>query len=153
MVAMPHRSLSINGSTYVVEVGDDVLLLWVLRDLLLLQGTKYGCGIGRCGVCTVLVDGKALRSCLLPVGEVRGAVTTIEGLAADHPVKRAWISEQVPQCGYCQAGQIMQAAALLQQNPRPTESEIRSAMRGVLCRCGTYNRILWAIQVASGQVS
>ncbi len=153
MVAMPHRSLSINGSTYVVEVGDDVPLLWVLRDLLLLRGTKYGCGIGQCGVCTVMVGGQALRSCLLPVGEVREAVTTIEGLAADHPVKRAWISEQVPQCGYCQSGQIMQAAALLQQTSKPTESEIRSAMRGVLCRCGTYNRIVRAIQVASGQVS
>ena len=150
---MPQRSLSINGSTYTLEVSDDVPLLWVLRDLLMLRGTKYGCGIGQCGACTVLVDGKAQRSCLLPVGGVQGAVTTIEGLAADHPIKRAWISEQVPQCGYCQAGQIMQAAALLQQNPRPTENEIRTAMHGVLCRCGTYNRIVWAIQVASGQAS
>ena len=147
------HALTINGVVHVVEVSDDTPLLWVLRDVLLLHGTKYGCGIGQCGVCTVLVGEKAQRSCLLPVGQVHEAVTTIEGLPADHPVKQAWISEQVPQCGYCQSGQIMQATALLQQVSKPTEAQIRTAMRGVLCRCGTYNRIAWAVRVASEQAS
>jgi isoquinoline 1-oxidoreductase alpha subunit len=126
-------------------------LLWVLRDALHLTGTKYGCGIGQCGACTVHVGGEAQRACLLPVGQVRQDVLTIEGLPEAHPVKVAWVKAQVPQCGYCQSGQIMQAAALLEKMGKPTEAEIKAGMRGILCRCGTYPRILKAMLLASGQ--
>jgi isoquinoline 1-oxidoreductase alpha subunit len=146
-------SLSVNGKQYEVDVEPDVPLLWVIRDHLHLTGTKFGCGLGLCGSCTVHVDGRATRSCRTAVGSVSGRqVTTIEGLAADHPVKRAWIGEEVPQCGYCQPGQIMQAAALLAANRAPTTDEIVAAMQGNLCRCGTYPRILKAVQrAASGE--
>jgi isoquinoline 1-oxidoreductase alpha subunit len=143
-------SLEINGKKYRVDVPGDVPLLWVIREHLKLTGTKFGCGIGMCGSCTVHVDGQAQRSCLLPVGDAQGKkITTIEGIPADHPVKRAWVEEQVPQCGYCQPGQIMQAAAFLAGNPAPTPEAIAEAMQGNLCRCGTYPRILSAVQQAS----
>jgi aerobic-type carbon monoxide dehydrogenase small subunit (CoxS/CutS family) len=143
-------SLEINGKAYQVDVGADVPLLWVIREHLKLTGTKFGCGIGACGSCTVHVDGKAARSCQTPVGSVAGRkITTIEGLAADHPVVKAWIREQVPQCGYCQSGQIMQAAALLAEDPKPSEAKIASSLDGNLCRCGTYPRIRMAIKSAS----
>lgn len=142
--------LEVNGKQYEVEVEGDVPLLWVLRDHLHLTGTKFGCGIGECGSCTVHIDGQAERSCQMPVGSVQGKkIVTIEGLPADHPVKKAWIVKQVPQCGYCQPGQMMQAAALLKQNPHPTETAVKEAMDGNLCRCGTYPRILSAIRLAS----
>jgi len=142
--------LDINGKQYEVPVDGDTPLLWVIRDHLNLMGTKFGCGKGICGSCTVHIDGKAERSCQTPVASVKGKkVTTIEGLAEDHPVKKAWIAEQVPQCGYCQPGQIMQAAALLKQNPHPGDAAIKEAMDGNLCRCGTYPRIKSAIRLAS----
>ena len=143
-------SLDVNGKEYTVDVPPDVPLLWVIREHLRLTGTKYSCGLGLCGSCTVHVDGVAKRSCQVPVGSVAGRkVTTIEGLLADHPVKRAWVGEEVPQCGYCQPGQIMQAAALLARNPAPSTEEIVAAMNGNLCRCGTYPRILRAVQRAA----
>ena len=143
-------SLDINGKAYQVDVGADVPLLWVIREHLKLTGTKFGCGIGACGSCTVHIDGKAVRSCQTPAGTVAGKkITTIEGLAQTHPVVKAWIREQVPQCGYCQPGQIMQAAALLAEDPNPTDDRIVSAMDGNLCRCGTYPRIKLAIRSAS----
>jgi isoquinoline 1-oxidoreductase alpha subunit len=144
---MARFTLVVNGEEHTVDAPADMPLLWVLRDLLGLTGTKYGCGIGRCGTCTVHIDGVAVRSCVTTILEVSGAVTTIEGLAAagDHPLQQAWLEENVPQCGYCQPGQIMAAAALLAANPRPSEAEISSAMSGVLCRCGTYQRIRAAI--------
>jgi isoquinoline 1-oxidoreductase alpha subunit len=146
-------SLEVNGKKVEVDVPPDVPLLWVLREHLRLTGTKFGCGVAMCGACTVHVDGKAQRSCQVPVGDVQGKkITTIEGLLEDHPVKRAWILEQVPQCGYCQPGQIMQAAALLMEDSNPTDEKIREAMDGVLCRCGTYPRILKAIRRASREV-
>jgi len=142
--------LEVNREMVEVEAPEDMPLLWVLRDLLGLTGTKYGCGIAACGVCTVHVDGTAVRSCVMPLSAVEGRqVTTIEGLGGDHPVQRAWIEEQVPQCGYCQPGQIMQATALLASNPTPTREEVREAMNGVLCRCGTYLRIESAVQRAA----
>ncbi|MEN0063471.1 MAG: (2Fe-2S)-binding protein [Myxococcota bacterium] len=149
---MTSHKLSINGAEHVVEVPSDMPLLWVLRDQLGLTGTKFGCGIGQCRVCTVHVDGVAVPSCQLPVSDAAGkALTTIEGLATDgrHPVQQAWIDEQVPQCGYCQSGQIMGAVALLAANPRPSEAEVDAAMRAYVCRCGTYNRIRRAILRAS----
>jgi isoquinoline 1-oxidoreductase alpha subunit len=126
-------------------------LLWVIRDVIGLTGTKYGCGIQQCGACTVHVDGVAMRSCGLPVGDVSGAVTTIEGLGAagDHPVQKAWMDINVPQCGYCQSGQIMQAVSLLNENPKPNDAEIDAAMSGNICRCGTYTRIRTAIHQAA----
>ncbi len=144
-------SLAVNGKSYEVDVPPEMPLLWVLRDVVGLTGTKFGCGMALCGACTVHVDGVAMRSCVLPVGSVRGRVTTIEGLSekGDHPVQRAWITNNVPQCGYCQAGQIMQAASLLAKNPRPTDDDIDAAMAGI-CRCGTYNRIREAIKDAAG---
>jgi len=143
-------SLDINGKRFEVDVPPDVPLLWVIREHLKLTGTKYGCGIAMCGACTVHVNGKAERSCQFPVGEAQGkTITTIEGLPEDHPVKRAWILEQVPQCGYCQPGQIMQAAALLVEDPNPSDEKIMKAMEGVLCRCGTYPRIMKAIRRAA----
>jgi aerobic-type carbon monoxide dehydrogenase small subunit (CoxS/CutS family) len=143
-------SLEINDKSYQVDVAPDVPLLWVIRERLRLTGTKYGCGIGMCGSCTVHIDGKAQRSCQTPVGEAQGRkITTIEGLPENHPVKKAWVREQVPQCGYCQSGQIMQAAALLAEEPHPSEEKILQAMDGNLCRCGTYPKIKNAIRLAS----
>lgn len=149
---MTEYSLNINGKTQTVSAPEDMPLLWVLRDLLALKGTKFGCGQGLCGACTVLLDGIAIRSCGLLMSEVGDAkITTIEGISenGDHPVQEAWIQHIVPQCGYCQTGQIMSAVALLDRNPKPSEEEIESAMAGNLCRCGTYNRIKEAIQTAS----
>lgn len=146
------RALVVNGRPLEVEVDPRTPLLWVLRDTLGLTGTKYGCGIAQCGACTVHLDGRPVRSCVLPIAEVRGEVTTIEGLDQSghpHPLQRAWIAEDVPQCGYCQSGQIMSAAALLAQNPRPDDAAIDQAMRGNLCRCGTYARIRRAIHRAA----
>ena len=143
----------VNGEARQVDVEPEMPLLWVIREQLALSGTKFGCGIAQCGACTVHVDGVAIRSCTMPVGTVRGrAVTTIEGLAAAgavHPLQQAWIDEQVPQCGYCQSGQIMSAAALLASNPEPNDADIDAAMRGNICRCGTYARIRRAISKAA----
>jgi isoquinoline 1-oxidoreductase alpha subunit len=142
-------SLNVNGKNYRVEVPEDVPLLWVIRDYLKLTGTKYGCGIGECGACTVHINGKAERSCTIPVGEVKGKrITTIEGLADNHPVKRAWIEEQVVQCGFCQPGVIMQVAALLSEKPTPSADQVISKMDDVICRCGTYPRIKKGIKAA-----
>jgi len=146
-------SLNVNGTDQQIEVDPETPLLWVLRDHLGLTGTKYGCGMAQCGACTVHLDGKAIQSCVTPVAEVQGrAVTTIEGLSPDlsHPLQKAWIEHDVPQCGYCQSGQLMTAAALLAEYPRPSDRQIDAAMSGVLCRCGTYNRVRLAIkQVAA----
>ena len=144
--------LNVNNTASTVDVSPDTPLLWVLRDVLDLKGAKYGCGIGLCGACTVLLDGRAVRSCMTTVGSVGDApITTIEGLSTDglHPVQVAWEALDVPQCGYCQAGQIMSAAALLQHSPHPTDAEIDSAMSGNLCRCGTYARIRQAVHEAA----
>jgi isoquinoline 1-oxidoreductase alpha subunit len=146
-------TLVVNGRSRRVNVPPDTPLLWVLRDTLGLTGTKYGCGIGQCGVCTVHLGGAAARACLTPVGSVGSRpIVTIEGLSADgsHPVQQAWLAEDVPQCGYCQAGQIMTAAALLRSNPHPNDAEIDAAMQGNLCRCGTYQRIRRAVKRAAG---
>jgi isoquinoline 1-oxidoreductase alpha subunit len=142
--------LEVNGKEYEVSASSDTPLLWVLREELELTGTKFGCGEGLCGSCTVHVDGQATRSCITSVGEVEGAkIVTIEGLPEDHPVKRAWLEAEVSQCGYCQPGQIMEAAALLRDNPMPADSDIDDAMSGNLCRCGTYPRIRKAIHMAA----
>ena len=149
---MPKYTLKINNETHIVEADMDTPLLWVLRDQIDLVGTKYGCGIGQCGACTVHVDGNAMRSCLLQVSQVEGMkITTIEGLSkdGDHPVQKAWLEHDVPQCGYCQAGQIMNAAALLKNNPNPSDKDIDAAMDGNICRCGTYTRIKQAIKTAA----
>jgi isoquinoline 1-oxidoreductase alpha subunit len=146
--------LTINGKLHPVEAEDEMPLLWVLRDVLGLKGTKFGCGIAMCGACTVLIDGVPARSCVTRVGDVKGAVTTIEGLAKDgtlHAVQEAWIDAQVAQCGYCQSGQIMSAVALLAVVPRPSDSDIDKAMGGSLCRCGTYSRIRKAIHAAAAK--
>jgi isoquinoline 1-oxidoreductase subunit alpha len=146
-------TLTINDAKHSVDVDSDTPLLWALRDVLGLTGTKYGCGVGECGACMVHVDGAAVRSCQTTVAEAAGKrITTIEGLAKDpqNPLLKAWTTEQVSQCGYCQPGQIMSAAALLKRTPRPTDADINSAMAGNLCRCGTYNRIRRAIHVAAG---
>jgi len=148
--------IDVNGQPYDVNASPDTPLLWVLRDTLGLTGTKYACGIGQCGACTVHIDGRAVRSCSTSIQEVSGQrITTIEGLSAngDHPLQLAWLEGQVPQCGYCQPGQIMQAAALLKRNPQPTQDEVIQAMSGVLCRCGTYQRIRAAIKSAAGGAS
>ena len=145
-------SLTINGRRRDVELAPDTPLLWVLRDALGLTGTKFGCGIAQCGACTVHLDGTAVRACTLPVSAAAGrAVTTIEGLSADgsHPVQRAWLAEDVPQCGYCQAGMIMSAAALLARTPAPTDADVDAALRGHICRCGTYQRIRRAVHRAA----
>ncbi|HYC87106.1 MAG TPA: (2Fe-2S)-binding protein, partial [Chryseosolibacter sp.] len=151
----PTYSLKVNGRTYQADVEADTPLLWVLRDHLGLTGTKYGCGIAPCGACTVHLDDNAVRACVLPVAAVgTKIVTTIEGLSAngDHPVQKAWNETDVAQCGYCQAGQIMSAAALLKKNPAPTEDQIYTAMNGNICRCGTYHRIREAIVLASSKM-
>lgn len=149
---MPY-TLSVNGRTTTVDVPADMPLLWVLRDVLDLRGTKFGCGMAQCGACTVHVDGEATRACVTPVGSVGNArITTIEGLSPDgtHALQRAWMNNDVPQCGYCQAGQIMSAAALLARTPKPTDADIDAAMAGNICRCGTYTRIRKAIHEAAG---
>jgi isoquinoline 1-oxidoreductase alpha subunit len=144
--------LTVNGKPVDVQAGPGETLLWVLREKLRLTGTKFGCGVAQCGACTVHLDGRAIRSCQTRMSQVEGkAVTTIEGLSPDggHPVQKAWLAEQVLQCGYCQTGQIMQAAALLKATPRPTRAQIVQAMNGNLCRCGTYGRIIRAIERAA----
>ena len=144
--------ITVDGVQYDVDVEADMPLLWVLRDELHVKGVKYGCGVGACGACTVHIDGVALRSCQTPVGDVNGSVTTINGLGtpdAMHAVQAAWAEHQVAQCGYCQSGQIMQAASLLSENPEPTDADIDEAMSGNLCRCGTYPRIRAAVKTAA----
>jgi isoquinoline 1-oxidoreductase subunit alpha len=143
-------TLEINGKSYEVDAAPDEPLLWVIRERLKLTGTKFSCGIGMCGSCTVHIDGEAARSCVTPVASAQGRkITTIEGLPENHPVKQAWSREEVPQCGYCQPGQIMQAAALLREDPHPSDAKIDAAMNGNLCRCGTYPKIRTAIRLAS----
>lgn len=147
-------TLLVNGKSQSVDVAPETPLLWVLRDTLGLTGTKYGCGVAQCGACTVHLDGQAIRSCSTPVSAASGKkVTTIEGLSADgsHPLQAAWVAEQVPQCGYCQSGQIMQAAVLLRETPKPSDADIDRAMAGNICRCGTYQRIRAAIHRAAGE--
>ena len=147
-------TLNINGKSTSVDVPPEMPLLWVLRDVLNLKGAKFGCGIGMCGACTVHQDGVPIRACLTPVAGVEGKnITTIEGLSSDgsHPLQQAWTEIDVPQCGYCQSGQIMSAAALLDDKPQPTDDEIDSAMSGNLCRCGTYTRIREAIHIAASK--
>jgi isoquinoline 1-oxidoreductase alpha subunit len=149
-------TFTVNGKSATVEVAPDMPLLWVLRDVLDLKGTKYGCGISQCGACTVHVKGVATRSCVLPVSAVQGAeITTIEGLSPDgtHPLQRAWEELDIPQCGYCQAGQLMSAAALLAHTPKPTDAQIDAAMDGNLCRCATYLRIRQGIHRAAAEAS
>ena len=141
----------VNGENRELDTDPATPLLWVLRDILALTGTKYGCGAALCGACTVLIDGEPVRACVTPVGSIAGKrITTIEGLSeqCSHAVQRAWIKEDVPQCGFCQSGQILSAVALLQRNPRPTDADIDAAMSGVLCRCGTYQRVRRAIKQA-----
>ncbi len=148
--------LTINNQPQTLDVDPDMPLLWAIRDVVGLTGTKFGCGIAQCGACTVHLDGAPIRSCSVPVSAVAGQkITTIEGLSknADHPVQKAWIEHQVPQCGYCQSGQIMSAVALLKQIPRPTDADIDAAMQGNICRCGTYVRIRQAIHTASAEIS
>jgi isoquinoline 1-oxidoreductase alpha subunit len=149
---MTSFTLQVNGQTYPLEADGQMPLLWALRDLLNLTGTKFGCGEGLCGSCTVLMDGEPVRSCIMPLSSASGkSIVTIEGLSADgtHPLQRAWQEERVSQCGYCQPGQIMNAAALLDKNPNPTDADIDAAMTGNLCRCGTYHRIRKAIHRAA----
>ena len=151
---MPQYSLMINEQEHQVDVAANTPVLWVLRDHLKMVGTKYGCGIGQCGACTIHLNGNAVRSCSLPVSAIANAsmkITTIEGLSetGDHPVQKAWVEVDVPQCGYCQAGQIMSAPALLNRNATPSEDEIKNAMSGNLCRCGTYTRINKAVALAA----
>jgi isoquinoline 1-oxidoreductase alpha subunit len=146
-------SLTVNGERHELDIEPETPLLWVLRDEIGLTGTKYGCGIGQCGACTVQIDGKAVRSCSLPVGSVDGSVLTIEGLSKDgsHPVQKAWIAEDVPQCGYCQTGQIMAAIAFLKDHPKPSDAEIDAELTGI-CRCGTYPRLRAAIHRAAASM-
>lgn len=147
-------SISVNGKRHDLDVSPGTPLLWVLRDALSLTGTKFGCGLGQCGACTIHLDGRAVRSCQTPVSAAVGKkITTIEGLSSDssHPLQKAWIAEQVPQCGYCQSGQLMSAAALLARTPNPSDAEIDAAMAGNICRCGTYQRIRRAIHRAANR--
>jgi isoquinoline 1-oxidoreductase alpha subunit len=149
---MPEYKININGKQQTVDVAADTPLLWVLRDHLQLPGTKYGCGVGQCGACTIHLNGLAVRSCSTPISALNGrAITTIEGLSAngDHPLQQAWDEVDVPQCGYCQAGQIMTAAALLKRNPKPTMQQIENTLHGNICRCGAYHRIKEAVMEAS----
>jgi len=148
---MPNYRLQVNGRQQTVDVPADMPLLWVLRDTLNMKGTKFGCGVGACGACTVQINGEARRSCQTQVSSVNQAITTIEGLSADgsHPLQKAWMEVDVPQCGYCQAGQLMTAAALLAKTPKPTDEQINTAMTGNVCRCGTYLRIREAIHLAA----
>ena len=152
---MPIFTLQINGKEYKADVAPDTPILWVLRDHLGLVGTKFGCGIAQCGACTIHFDGNAVRSCMLPVSAAKSAkITTIEGLSenGDHPLQKAWDELDVPQCGYCQAGQIMTAAALLKKNPKPTMQQIDDGLHGNICRCGAYHRIREAVKVASTKI-
>ncbi|MBI5205696.1 MAG: (2Fe-2S)-binding protein [Nitrospirae bacterium] len=143
-------SLDINGKRYKVNISPDAPLLWAIRDHLGLTGTKFGCGIAQCGACTVLINGRAERSCQTPVKDAQGKkITTIEGIPENHPAKKAWIAEDVPQCGYCQSGQILQAISLLNEKPHPSDEDIDEFMSGCICRCGTYQRIRRAIHLAS----
>lgn len=149
---MPQYQINVNGKDRTVDVTPDTPMLWVLRDELKLTGTKFGCGAGACGACTIHIDGVAMRSCQTPISQMNGeAVTTIEGLSekGDHAVQKAWLEHDVPQCGYCQAGQIMTASALLKNSPSPSDAEIDAAMSGNICRCGTYTRIHAAVKTAS----
>ncbi len=149
---MAQYTINVNGKSRTVEADADTPMLWVLRDQLQLVGTKFGCGMAQCGACTIHVDGSATRSCVLPIAAVGNQkITTIEGLSknGDHPVQKAWIEHDVPQCGYCQAGQIMSASSLLKENKNPSDEEIETAMNGNICRCGTYTRIKTAIKTAS----
>ncbi len=146
----------VNGKKYQVDVDSDTPLLWVLRENLGLTGTKFGCGIAQCGACTIHVDGQPIRSCITPIASVKEKkITTIEGLSADgsHPIQKAWIAEEVPQCGYCQSGQIMSAAALLAAKPKPSDADIDAALSGNICRCGTYQRIRRAIHRVAGTLA
>ena len=152
---MPKYILNVNGTPHPVETSSDTPLLWVLRDHLDMVGTKFGCGIAQCGACTVHLEGNATRSCSLPVSSAEGKeIVTIEGLSEDgsHPVQQAWKEVDVPQCGYCQAGQIMTASAFLAQNSNPTEAEIKNAMHGNICRCAAYSRIQKAVEIAAGNM-
>ncbi|GEO86183.1 MULTISPECIES: (2Fe-2S)-binding protein [Alphaproteobacteria] len=149
-------NLTVNGKMLSFEADPDMPLLWALRDILDIKGPKFGCGVGLCGACTVIIDGKAVRSCQIVAADVTTEVRTIEGLASDktlHPVQQAWMDEQVAQCGYCQTGQIMNAVALLESNPRPSDADIDEAMAGNLCRCGTYPRIRAAIKRAATEMA
>ena len=151
---MPIYKLSINGASHSVEVDEDTPLLWVLRDQIELVGTKFGCGIGQCGACTVHINGEATKSCITPISTLEDkSITTIEGLSknGNHPVQEAWKEVDVPQCGYCQSGQIMTASAFLEENANPSRSEIREAMSGNICRCGSYNSIEKAVEIASNK--
>jgi isoquinoline 1-oxidoreductase alpha subunit len=146
--------LNVNGKAVQVTAAPDTPLLWVLRDELGLPGTKYGCGIAQCGACTVLADGQPIRSCSTPIAALATAkIATIESLGGNHPLQLAWVKNDVPQCGYCQSGQLMSASALLAKTPKPSDAEIDAAMSGNICRCGTYQRIHAAIKEASGQVA
>ena len=152
---MAQFPLTVNDEEHIVDVLPDTPLLWVLRDALGLTGTKFGCGVAQCGTCTVLLNGAPIRSCVMPISAVTGSViTTIEGLSPDgsHPVQKAWLTEEVPQCGYCQSGQIIAASALLAQNTNPTDADIDAAMSGIICRCGTYQRIRRAIHLAAAEI-
>ena len=152
---MPVYTLQINGKEYKADVAADTPLLWVLRDNLGLLGTKFGCGIAQCGACSILMNGNVMKACVLPVASVKtAAITTIEGLSekGDHPLQLAWDEVDVPQCGYCQAGQIMTAAALLKKKPHPTDGEIENALNGNICRCGAYHRIKEAVKLASTKI-
>lgn len=152
---MAETTLKINGQEQTVPVADDATLLWVLRDDLKMKGTKYGCGMAECGACTVLIDGQPGRACITPLSAVVGKeITTIEGIGSEedlHPVQQAWIDQQVPQCGYCQSGQILTAVSLLEGNPSPTDEDIDEAMSNNICRCATYSRIRAAIHAAAGE--
>ena len=153
---MASYTINVNGKQHQVDVDSDTPILWVLRDHLKLVGTKFGCGIAQCGACTIHANGNAIRSCSLPISAVNDMkLTTIEGLSenGDHPVQEAWLEHDVPQCGYCQAGQIMSASAFLERNPNPSEEEIAQAMNGNICRCGTYVRINQAVKAAAEKLS